>query len=193
MKILDMCVDYNSNLWDKTKKIIMDGNDPLKSNYINLSPADFVCWPVLIDNEEIVCFSGLQINVERWGINFARINSRFYINPKYRHRGPGKMSNSEKFLNTKYLLPVQIDKAKSLGLKGVFMSREGDHKKVFELYVNLAYRNTGYFFTVLEDRYNVCGNLDPVPHSCKQWIAAHCFDVDNTADIWKNEMNLFKI
>jgi len=88
MKIVDFCTDYDSVIWEKTLENIVNGDDELKNNYINLTPRDFVCWPVLIDNNEIVCFSGLQINYSRWSDKFARINSRFYISPKYRHHGP---------------------------------------------------------------------------------------------------------
>ena len=187
MKIQDFCKDFDEKLWNKTIDIILSNNDELKNNYLTLSPGDFISWPVLIDNGEIVCFSGLQQNKERWGDKFARVNSRFFINPKYRHNWPGRMENLERFLNTRYLLPMQISTAKELGFQGVFMSREGDHKKVFELYVDLAYRNTGYYFEVLKDRYNVCGCLQPIPESCKQWIAVHCF-CSNT-QLWHEVMN----
>jgi hypothetical protein len=191
MKIIDFCENFDKDLWEKTLEIIVNNKDELKNNYINLSPKDFVCWPVLIENNEIVCFSGLQINQERWGDNFARINSRFFISPKYRHRTPGKLNNHDKFLNTKYLLPVQIEFAKEMGLKGIFMSREGDHKKVFEHYANLAYKNTGYFFKILTYQYNVCGQQNPVPESCKQWIALHCFD--GNENLWNTSMKDFEI
>lgn len=191
MKIVDFCISFDEELWKKTLNYIIAGNDELKENYINLSPRDFISWPVLIDNDEIVCFSALQENKERWSKNFARINSRFYINPKYRHRTPGKLNQNEKFLNTKHLLPLQIQKAKELGFKGVFMSREGDHKTVFELYVNLTYKNTGYRFNVLTHRFNICGNVNPIPRSCKQWIALHCFDGDES--LWFKVMEQNRI
>lgn len=191
MKILDFCTDYRDDLWKRTLEIISNTNDELKNNYINLSPQDFICWPVLIQDDEIVCFSGLQENRERWGDKFARINSRFFISPKYRHRGPGKLTNREKFLNTRYLLPIQIEHAKNLKFSGVFMSREGDHKKVFERYVNLAYKNTNYHFEILKNRYNVCGHLAPIPESCKQWIAVHCFNGD--IELWNESMRNYQI
>lgn len=187
MNIVDFCTDYDSNIWKSIVKIIDAHNDKLKNNYLTLSPLDFICWPVLIKNKEVICFSGLQQNQERWGDKFARVNSRFFINPKYRHVWPGKLEQSEKFLNTKYLLPIQINKAKELGFRGVFMSREGNHKKVFELYADLSFRNTGYEFTILNNQYNVCGCLDSIPKSCKQWIAVHCFD--RNIELWNDEMN----
>jgi hypothetical protein len=191
MKIVDFCNEYNDQLWKQTLDIIVDSNDELKNNYINLTPSDFVSWTVLVDDNEIVCFSGLQENHERWGNNFARINSRFFISPKYRHKHPGKLTDCKKFLNTRHLLPIQIQKAKELGFAGIFMSREGDHKRVFEKYVDLACKNTGYYFNVLTDRYNVCGHLSPVPDPCKQWIAVHCFN--SNVDTWNRQMNQFKI
>jgi hypothetical protein len=191
MQIKDFCIDYNDTLWQKLLAIIVDSNDDLKANYIDIKPSDFVCWPVLIDNNEIVCFSGLQQNFDRWGKNFARVNSRFYINPKFRHKGPGKLTKTEKFLNTKYLLPIQIFTANKMNFEGVFMSREGDYRKAFERYSDLAFKNTGIYFEILNDRYNVCGNQDIVPESCKQWIALHCFN--GRKDLWENDMKQFKI
>jgi hypothetical protein len=191
MKVQDFCKDFDEKLWNNTLDIIISNNDELKNNYLTLSPNDFISWPVLIEDNEIVCFSGLQKNKERWGTKFARVNSRFYISPKYRHVWPGRMENSERFLNTRHLLPIQISTAKELGFEGVFMSREGDHKKVFELYVDLASRNTGHEFTVLEHRFNVCGNLDPIPESCKQWIAVHCFN--GGVDLWYKGMEEYVI
>ena len=191
MKIVDFCKDFDKTLWGETLEIIVKSNDDLKKNYISLKPSDFVCWPVLIENDKIVCFSGLQINSERWSNKFARINSRFFISPTYRHRNPGKLKNQDKFLNTKYLLPIQIKKAKELKLSGVFMSREGDHKRVFEKYSDLAFRNTGHYFKILDHRYNVCGCLNSIPNSCKQWIALHLFECDEK--IWHESMNKFKI
>lgn len=191
MKIIDFCKEYDDHLWKQTLDIIVNSNDELKDNYISLTPDDFVCWPVLVNNDEIVCFSGLQANCERWGDQFARINSRFFISPKYRHQTPGKLTDCKKFLNTRHLLPIQIYKAKELGFAGIFMSREGDHKRVFEKYVDLAYKNTGYCFNVLADRYNVCGHLSPVPESCKQWIAVHCFN--NNSNTWNQHMKQFKV
>jgi len=133
----------------------------------------------------------LQENKNRWGNNFARVNSRFYISPKYRHAGPGKLTKSEKFLNTKHLLPIQISTAKLLGYEGVFMSREGDHKNAFERYSLLAFKNTGFRFEILDTRYNVCGHQDPVPESCKQWISLHCFN--GRDDLWYKDMRQYRV
>lgn len=191
MKIIDFCKEFDDVLWKKTLDVINDSNDELKNNYVSLTPDDFVCWPVLIENDEIVCFSGLQQNVERWGDRFARVNSRFYISPKYRHQNPGKLTDYKKFLNTRYLLPLQLQVAVDLGLLGVFMSREGDHKRVFEKYVNLANQNTGYYFEILAHRYNVCGHQNPTPESCKQWIAICLLRGDLNS--WNQQMNQFKI
>jgi hypothetical protein len=187
MQIIDFCKDYDETLWQETLEIINASDDYLKENYLTLTPKDFICWTVLVNNNKIVCFSGLQENKERWGSQFSRINSRFYIAPAYRHNWPGKFVETDKFLNTRHLLPVQIKDAKELGFKGIFMSREGNHKKAFELYADLAYRNTGYYFEVLDNQYNVCGNLTPIPESCKQWVAVHCFD--GNTDLWLNGMN----
>lgn len=191
MKIIDFCKNYDDTLWQNTLGIIKNSNDDLKNNYLTLNPDDFICWPVLVDDGKIVCFSGLQMNINRWGSHYARVNSRFYISPDHRHKSPGKLSNSKTFLNTRYLLPLQIIKAKELGLSGVFMTREGEHRHAFELYANLASRNTGCIFELLCDRYNVCGCIDPVPESCKQLVALHCFD--HSQRIWFRDMEQHRL
>jgi hypothetical protein len=146
---------------------------------------------VLIDGDEIVCFSGLQFNPERWTERYARINARMWIAHEHRHRGPGKLLQSEKYLNTKYLVPVQLQYAKRINLSGVFISREGDFRKGLQRYCDLVKANTGAEFSVLDDIYNVCGCLDPVPESCKQLIALHTFHGD--IDAWHLAMSQHKI
>ena len=191
MKTQDFCQDFDELLWRKAINQIADSNDPLRENYLTLTPQDFVCLPVLIHRDEIICFSGLQLNADRWTRDYARINARMWIAPEWRHHGPGKMSQASKYLNTQYLLPIQLDYARKIDLKGVFISREGNYRRFLQQYCKLIKVNAGVEFTVLENLYNVCGCLNLVPENCKQLIALHTFD-DNMQN-WHNAMSQHEI
>jgi hypothetical protein len=191
MIIVDYCKDFDERLWNKAIDKISKSDDPLKENYLTLTPQDFVCLPVLIKDDEIICFSGLQLNKTRWTEHFARINARMWIAPEWRHRGPGKMTKASKYLNTQYLLPVQLEYARSINLQGVFISREGNYRRFLQQYCELIKVNAGVEFTVLDGMYNVCGCLDPVPESCKQLIALHTFRGD--VESWNTAMAQHKL
>jgi hypothetical protein len=186
MKVIDFCQDFDQTLWNDVLEKIRISNDPLKKNYLNLTPGDFVCLPVLIENKKIICFSGLQINESKWGKEIGRINARMWIEPSHRHLSLGKMKNSDKFFNTKYLLPLQIQKAKEIGLDTLFISREGSYRNFMEKYCDLIFSNTGHRFKLLDRCYNVCGDIPIIPESCKQLIA--WFSFSNNYEIWDRHM-----
>jgi hypothetical protein len=52
----------------------------------------------------------------------------------------------------------------------VFISRE-ENVKGFQEYLKLIKINCNEDFIFWTNKFNVCGSLDPVPESCKQWIA----------------------
>ena len=191
MKVIDFCQHFDQSLWNNVLKKIRLSNDPLKKNYLNLTPNDFVCLPVLIRNEEIICFSGLQINESKWGKGIGRINARMWIDPSHRHLGLGKMENSDKFFNTKYLLPHQIEKSKEFNLDTLFISREGNYRKFMEKYCDLILSNTGCQFKLLDNCYNVCGDIPSIPDSCKQLIA--WFSFSNNYEIWDHQMGKHRL
>jgi hypothetical protein len=193
MRIIDLTQDFNNEakqLWSDAIKKIQDGNDALKENYVNLNPEKFLCFPVLIENDQIICFSGLQQDTQRWG-ECARINARMWICPQYRHNYLTKMSDSERFFNTRYLLPIQLKRAQELNIDTVFISRGGDYRRFLNRYCDLIQLNTGITFNVLEHRYNVCGQLNPVPSDCSQLIAVHSFS--NSMKVWNNNMSQYQL
>lgn len=193
MIVVDFSREFDRNhqrLWFNAVDTIINSMDPLKDNYLTIDPTSFASFPVLIENDTIVCFSGLQINTERWG-ECARINARMWIAPEYRHRYLTKMTIGDRFLNTKYLLPVQLKRAQELNIDTVFISREGNYRKFLYRYCDLILLNTGYKFTVLESRYNVCGALEHVPEECSQLIAVHSFS--GSKNIWNNNMKQYQL
>lgn len=172
-KIIDFATNFDQELWDKYQKFLETTNDELKPNYIGLDPRDFACFPVVIINNQIVCFSALQISEDKWGPGIGRVSTRLWLHPDYRHKG--KFTGGDKFLNTTYCLPLQLAKAKILGLDCVFISRE-HNPKAFGHYLDLIKINCNEEFEFEPSQYNVCGPQEVVPESCKQWVALHCFN-----------------
>jgi hypothetical protein len=190
--VVDLSVDSKFlNQWDKTLEFISASNDKLKNNYLNLNPKDFLSFTALIDDNKIICFSALQSAEDRWGPKIARCSTRMWIHPEYRFSGMTKFTKGNKFLNSYYLLPVQFSVARRLGIGCVFMSREST-PNAFKHWNDLVNNNTGRKFQMLEDRYNVCGELDPVPESCKQFVSLDLL-LSESLDIWKSNMDKFKI
>jgi hypothetical protein len=179
-KIIDFTNNFDSVLWKQYQDYLLTTTDDLKDNYINLDPRDFACFPVVIIDNQIVCFSALQINEEKWGKGIGRVSTRMWLHPEYRHKG--KFTGGDKFLNTTFCLPLQLAKAKMLGLDCVFISRE-HNPKAFEHYLDLIKINALTEFNMEELKYNVCGRLDPIPESCKQWVAVN-FLTDKGQDVW---------
>lgn len=192
MQIFDISKDRRfDELWKDTLIKISLGNDSLKENYVNLDPRSFACFTILVDQSKILCFSALQISPDRWGPNIARCSSRMWITPERRFTGMMKFSSGPRFLNSYYCLPLQIKKAKELGIKCIFMSRERN-PKAFSNWNNLVNNNCKTNFVTLPGRYNVCGQLNPVPISCKQFVSVDMESLD-VIDIWNKNMEKFFI
>jgi len=187
-KIFDFATRFDKKLWDNCQQYILESNDQLKDNYINLDPRDFLCFPVVIIDKIIVCFSALQINEERWGKGIGRCSTRMWIHPDYRH-GLTKFNGGNKFLNTTYCLPLQLAAAKLNNLDCVFISREHNLLGFVE-YAKLIKINCNTNFYLESTRYNVCGSLDPIPESCKQWVMVHHLTTGGSA-LWEQQMKKF--
>jgi len=157
--------------WQVALTTIQLGSDRLKDNYVNLNPKDFASFPVVIDEDgKIVCFSALQLAPDRWSATIGRVSTRMWIHPEYRFTSMTKFSGGAKFLNTTYCLPLQLAVAYRIGLDCVFISRE-ENLKGFQEYLKLIKINCNEEFTLWENKFNVCGIQNPVPESCKQWVA----------------------
>jgi hypothetical protein len=182
--------DYDY-LWADFFKVLEQTDDPLKANYTGLDPTQFASLPVVIKDDKIVCFSGLQVIPSKWGNGIARCSARMWYHPDYRLKGLSKFTGGDKFLNSTFCMPIQLAVARQLGLDCLFISRESNIKG-FEQYLNLLKVNAHVDFTLEPDWYNVCGKLDPVPHSCKQVVALH-YLTSQGASVWQNNMLQFKL
>ena len=172
MNTIDLITDPQPELWARCMDVIKNSADPLRENYLNLDFSEFISFPVVISNDRIVCFSGLQYNPRKWGTGTARASSRMWIHPAYRHTGITKFVGGPKFLNTTYCLPRQFTVALNSNINAMFISRESN-VLAFTQYLNLIRINCGYIFNLLPNLYNVCGPQAAVPESCRQYVAVH--------------------
>lgn len=186
LQVIDLITNPQPELWDNVKIYIRSINDSLKDNYLNINFDDFLSFPVVIENNKIICFSGLQYNEQRWGKGLARFSSRMWIHPDYRIKTFSKFTGGPKFLNSTHCLPVQFKKAQELGLDSLFISRE--HNLLgFKQYIDLIKINCSLDFNIKPNRYNVCGKTYDDQEGCVQYVAVHHL-TDNGNETWIRNM-----
>jgi len=185
IKIVDLATSFDAKIWSQFQQYVVTTNDDLKYNYIDLDPRNYVSFPVVVIDNMIVCFSALQINTDWWGHGIGRVSTRMWIHPDYRHTG--KFTKGNKFLNTTYCLPLQLAKAKLLGLDCVFISRE-NNLKAFEEYLKLIKVNCNTEFKMEPTKYALNGPCYVEdPGSMKQWVMLH-YLTTNGQDCWNRNM-----
>jgi hypothetical protein len=188
IKIVDFATSFDKVLWNQFQQYVMTTADDLKYNYIDLDPQDYVSFPVVLINNTIVCFSGLQINSDWWGTSIGRVSTRMWIHPDYRHSG--KFTSGPKFLNTTYCLPLQLAKARLIGLDCVFISR-GENFKGFEEYLKLIEVNCNTNFTMKPNKYAINGPAYVEdPDSMKQWVMLHYLTARGE-ECWNRDMEKY--
>jgi hypothetical protein len=191
LKTVDLITSWDSALWSRCIEQIAMGDDPLKENYLNINFDEFLSFPAVVVEDEIVCFSGLQTSSRKWGTGVARASSRMWIHPAYRHTGISKFAGGDKFLNTTYCLPIQFATALNSDIDVLFISRE-NNPRAFAQYLKLVNINCGRLFTLQDHRYNVCGPLTLVPESCSQYVAVHSLNSTGAAT-WQNNMLRYQL
>jgi len=188
IKIVDLATSFDKTLWDQFQKYVLTTTDELKYNYIGLEPQDFVSFPAVVIDNAIICFSALQVNSDWWGKGIGRVSTRMWIHPDYRHTG--KFTSGAKFLNTTYCLPLQLAKAKLIGLDCVFISRESNLLG-FEEYLKLIKVNSKVDFVMEPSKYAINGPcLVDDPESMKQWVMLH-YLTDAGQDCWNRNMKKY--
>lgn len=160
--------------------------DALAENYLELIPQNFLSFPTVIKDNKIICFSGLQIDNNKWGPGLARCSARLWIHPDYRQKGLSKFSGGNKFLNTFYCLPAQIKKAREENIKCLFISRE-HNLKGFKEYIKLIKINCNEEFILQESRYNVSGSSN---QPCNQYVAILPLTTDGQ-QVWNDNMQIY--
>jgi hypothetical protein len=178
--VKDRSIDF---LWARTLEEIFVSSDKLKNNYKEIDLSMFISFHVAAEENKILGFSGLQYMPDRWGLKIARCMSRFYLHPDSRHG----FELFQKPLITESILPLQIKDAQNLNIDAVFMSREKGRFS-FERSVDyLKSKNSMIDFSILKDRYNVCGSMDQIPESCKQFIALMYLN-NQGKETWERDM-----
>jgi hypothetical protein len=193
LPVTDLAVDdTHIELFHEALDKISKSSDPLKDNYRDLNPKDYISFPAVIREGKIACFSGIISTPDKWGQNIARMSTRLWVDYQYRFSGLVKFRGGPQFMNTTYCLPTQVQRAKDAGIKCLFISREGKSNIGLSEYLNLIKINNNLEFKLLPNKYNTCGSVDPIPESCKQFIAIHALTPDGE-DVWNQNMNSKKI
>ena len=166
--LIDLCraegADYRPR-FESLLAAIAAGDDRLRQNYASIPLDQFRAFSLWLEDDEIVAFSGLQHRPERWGEKSARILSRYYIVPAWRHRyslfQPDGIFGRRMFAH-------QLAVARELGLAHVFLSRDS-HPRAFAEFVAVL-REDEPALELLPGRYRVCGpgNFDA---ACVQYVA----------------------
>jgi hypothetical protein len=136
LKIIDILNDSRSEYWatalfeQELHNIRTDASIPLAKNYYTIDLNDFYSFTLLTTSDRrLIAFSGLQKSGP-WSQQVARISSRFRIAKDFQTHGlMGRGYDRSIFSGSKYLMPYQLGVAISLGLSGVFLSRENIHKR----------------------------------------------------------------
>lgn len=184
MQVIDLSKQFEYlDLWYESIDYICKTAGDLRDNYSNLDPIEFECFTAVVEDNTILCFSALQTSPDNWGTQIGRCSTRMWIHPDYRLTGMKKFVGGDKFLNTTHCLPIQIEKARSMGLDCIFVSRE-DNPLGFNEYVNLIKVNTGAEFIMLPEKYNVFG--------VEQYVAVSMITSDGST-AWNKFMEQFKI
>jgi glutaredoxin len=186
MQLVDIIqtVEYD-HLWNQCIEYITIHckEDPLYENYIKLAKEDFVSLPVIIIDNQIVAFSGAQVNNESWGPNIARVSSRFWLAPDYRHSLTKFNSSNIPWYNSQFLIKHQLDILVKSGIPHMFISREGIYRKSFSKFIDLVNQYNNTSFKVLAGEYEI----NHIP----QMIAVYSFETD-PLEQWISEETLIK-
>lgn len=184
MQIIDLKTNFEETLWNDALQCIQAGNDSLKKNYENINFEEFLSFTCVVDEHQIIAFSGLQYDVTKWGTGIARCSSRMWVHPEHRITSLSKFTNGPKFLNSYYCVPLQLEIAKKHNLDVVFVSRE-HNPAAFNEYLELLYRNTQHKFAANNSRYWICGSVrDP---SCLQYVGV-CYLTPDGVNVWNKNM-----
>jgi hypothetical protein len=187
MIVVDLKTQDYGSLWENTVSYISGGNDPLKNNYLNINLNDFISFTCVVQDDKIICFSGLQYDTTKWGAGIARCSSRMWIHPHYRFTGGTRFTGGPRFLNSYYCIPQQIRVARERNIGVLFVSRE-DNRSAFGEYLSLLEINTGQKFSLFDEKYWVCGPVRD--HSCLQHVGVGYLN-DSGPGLWQNQMRQF--
>jgi hypothetical protein len=175
--VIDLVTDPNrDNRLIRFRSVVNElcQNDPLYTNYANLTVTDFICLTAVLENDEIIALSGVQYFPERWGENTVRISTRFWVHPTYRISSLSKFKHDYRlYFNSQLMIPFQLKFIELLGISFAIITREGEYRRSFSKFIDLVNHHNETKFTILDGLYNVCQPMTCVPDSCKQIIAVY--------------------
>lgn len=133
-------MDEKNQLWVNCKKFIQEFcvNDLLYKNYLDLDNKKLLFFNGIIHKNNIISFGGIEYSPSKWGIEIARVLTRFWIHPEYRSQGLTKWSTN-KLRFSPIILTKQLEFLKTQPqIKAVMITREGPYDKSFLKIIELA-------------------------------------------------------
>lgn len=146
MTVLDLKEHSNSE-WharfvELIEKIRLKRNpDQLSTNYHHLDQqyCDYDAFHLLISKEKVLGFAAMQ--TMHFPKPIARVLTRLYYIPEIRHNS--LKAHILPSFASKHILPVQVELARQLGKKAIFLSFQGLKRRQFTK--NLAFNLTKYY------------------------------------------------
>jgi len=193
-KLFDIKKNFSSysTLWNGCMDYIKINckTDPLYENYLSIDLDKFDCFIAMIDQDQIICFGGVEHNPNKWGEEISRVLTRFWIKPTHRTKGLTKW-RSESIKYSPLILKSQMEFLYNQNkVKSAMITREGRYKNSFREIIRLANTVSNYNFYILSNRYNVCEPAHKIPESCQQMVALCSFTRDTPKSIFARAQSL---
>lgn len=173
-QVLSLLENYQDleHEWAQTKSFIKEKckDDLLYENYIDIDLENFLSFHVMISENKIVCFGGVEYRPGRWGVDIFRVLSKFWIHPDYRSPNLTKWSDEAVALSPKILERQVEDIKKEYRDFTLMITRQGNYLKSFQRIVRLANTVNDCDFSIIDGKHNICGHLSN-QEECKQFIA----------------------
>lgn len=133
-------IDEKNQLWLNCKKLIHKFcvNDPLYKNYLDLDNKKLLFFNGIVYQNNIISFGGIEYSPSKWGVEIARVLTRFWIHPEYRSQGLTKWS-ANRLRFSPIVLKKQLEFLKTQPqIKVAMITREGPYDKSFFEIIKLA-------------------------------------------------------
>ena len=145
LTIIDLIKD--KSIWNQFVDVLNEIDDKLKDNYKikRLRLDQMICFPVLLKDGDIVCFSGMQKITD----DIYRVASRYYIRKKYREHFTRAHRNRQTY-HWKYVVPYQLEMAK--GKTTIFTTHLCKSDRSFEYLVDEVSKSLGKSVTYIGEQ-----------------------------------------
>ncbi len=155
--------------------IAAESTDRLRANYLSLKEnfRKYETFNLVVEHGRIVGFSALQLH--GYPETTGRVLSRLYY-PRGVRAGTLKGREFPSYA-TKYMLPYQLERAKSKGVQVVFLSMHGNRRRYLAKLSRALNGHFGHDWKLLDGLWNTCrplasGQVNP-EDACWQSVIAY--------------------